>query len=489
MENDTVINTNTNSTTTSNASTSSSTSSNSYYEIENQFILRMPLAKDGEPHKATKELKEALVNGTNNLKERLFIDLNVETRKGSIRFDNQTFKGRLVDLPCIIESLKTIDKKTFYKSGDICQMFLCKETNGDDEVESSSSSDEKEEEKQKDATGNNIEEVKKKYQWPHGISAPLKNVRKKRFRKVAKKKIVDFTEIEKEVKRLFRKDRDALKVDYEVLVVDEPQQQTSETDLVSIKNKDIKKEMKKLAKLNSNNSFANDDSTMNHTDLNSPATQADSSNDAHTLKRNKIDSSDYLVEQVIGDVSSSSDSDTQLDQIFDNNNDRSVFNRISNITSDSFNDTTNNQNSFELMDIGDESTNLDAPHSDNNQDYSVNNEDSNTQIFDQNTQNEIIGNLSTSSDENSLSRSSSHLSDTTLNTTKKININEINMKLEKLEEELEKIKRNRKNQEDEINAINNPVLKGRLLTVLNDMIEDEKNKLSQIEELKMSLNE
>ena len=32
-----------------------------------------------------------------------------------------------VDLPTIIESQKTIDRKTFYKTADICQLLICKE--------------------------------------------------------------------------------------------------------------------------------------------------------------------------------------------------------------------------------------------------------------------------------------------------------------------------------------------------------------------------
>ena len=61
----------------------------------------------------------------------------------------------------------------------------------------------------------------KKYQWPHGckclfgigdlmrskwilVTPPLKNVRKRRFRKVARQKTQDHDEIEKEVRRLFR---------------------------------------------------------------------------------------------------------------------------------------------------------------------------------------------------------------------------------------------------------------------------------------------
>ena len=61
----------------------------------------------------------------------------------------------------------------------------------------------------------------KKFLYPHGITPPLKNVRKKRFRKTLKKKYVDFPEIEKEVKRLFRTDNEAIHVRYEVVNADE----------------------------------------------------------------------------------------------------------------------------------------------------------------------------------------------------------------------------------------------------------------------------
>lgn len=45
--------------------------------------------------------------------------------------------------------------------------------------------------------------VDKKYLWPHGVTPPLKNVRKRRFRKTLRKKYVEAPEIEKEV--LFNK--------------------------------------------------------------------------------------------------------------------------------------------------------------------------------------------------------------------------------------------------------------------------------------------
>lgn len=44
----------------------------------------------------------------------------------------------------------------------------------------------------------------KMYQYPHGVLPPLKNVRKRRFRKTKKKKYLDKPEVDKEVKRLLR---------------------------------------------------------------------------------------------------------------------------------------------------------------------------------------------------------------------------------------------------------------------------------------------
>ena len=43
----------------------------------------------------------------------------------------------MVDLPTIIESQKTIDRKTFYKTADISQMVICKEGEPSDEEDNS----------------------------------------------------------------------------------------------------------------------------------------------------------------------------------------------------------------------------------------------------------------------------------------------------------------------------------------------------------------
>ncbi|XP_036326333.1 transcription initiation factor TFIID subunit 7 [Rhagoletis pomonella] len=168
-------------------------------DLENQFILRLP----EEPAKA---LHEALQTGT--LKDRMTIKLDNELRYGELRFDQWLLHAKVLDLPTIIECLKTIDSKNFYKSADICQIMICKEEPDalDPEKESPNKG------KKKDPN-----KVDKKYLWPHGITPPCKNVRKRRFRKTLKKKNVEAPEIEKEVKRLLRIDNDAVKVDFEII--------------------------------------------------------------------------------------------------------------------------------------------------------------------------------------------------------------------------------------------------------------------------------
>ncbi|XP_053207619.1 transcription initiation factor TFIID subunit 7-like [Panonychus citri] len=175
-------------------------SSDGNTELESQFILRLPSL----PAAA---LRSVVASGVLNLKDRLNVQLENDMRHGTVRFDGWVLPAKVVDLPSIIESLKTLDGKTFYKTADICQMMICKEEMEEERPEG-------EESKKKDGKD-------KKFLYPHGVTPPLKNVRKKRFRKTLKKKFFDVPEIEKEVKRLFRTDSEAIHVRYEVETKDE----------------------------------------------------------------------------------------------------------------------------------------------------------------------------------------------------------------------------------------------------------------------------
>ncbi|KAF8774464.1 transcription initiation factor TFIID subunit 7-like [Argiope bruennichi] len=167
------------------------------FELESQFILRLP------PTPAA-ALRAAVRSGVMNLEDRLAIQIENDMRHATVQFDKWTLPAKIYDLPTIIESSKTLDRKIFYKTADICQIMIAQEGDAvmtDEEVSP------KKKEKDKD----------KRYMLPHGITAPLKNVRKRRFRKTLKKKYVDLPDVEKEVKRLLRTDTEALHVRYEVV--------------------------------------------------------------------------------------------------------------------------------------------------------------------------------------------------------------------------------------------------------------------------------
>nr|KAG5686542.1 hypothetical protein BaRGS_001543 [Batillaria attramentaria] len=151
-------------------------------------------------------LRQDVQSGSITLKDKLSIELDPDMRHGHVRYDNYIFNAKLMDMPCIIESLKTVDKKTFYKTADISQMLVCS-TDEDVNVEETESPKKKDKDR--------------RYLCNQGITPPLKNVRKRRFRKTLKKKYMDQPELEKEVRRLFRYDAEAIDVKWEVLAEDE----------------------------------------------------------------------------------------------------------------------------------------------------------------------------------------------------------------------------------------------------------------------------
>lgn len=182
--------------------------SHAIFELENQFILRIP-------EDYGQKVKDDIDSGT--LKDKLRIELHDNSRYGAVRYGDTTFSAKLVNLPCATESWKTLDRKSFWKTADVAQMLLCKE-----EEDSNESSSEEEETKNLDPFKK--QQTMKKFLYPHGITPPLKNVRKKRFRKTAKKKYIEAPEIEKEVKRLLRADISAVDVTYEVLQDEDKQE-------------------------------------------------------------------------------------------------------------------------------------------------------------------------------------------------------------------------------------------------------------------------
>jgi len=180
-------------------------------ELESQFVLRLPPAQ-------AEVLRQAIRTGE-PLGKRLSVKFDNDIRHGQVKLDNWTMPARLYDLPTIIESYKTLDRKNFYKTADISQILICREDNDSDTSSIHDGKDDEETKKAKyDKLFSSVGGIgKREFLFPHGITPPLKNVRKRRFRKTLRKKYVDFSEIEKEVKRLFRFDCEAIDSRFEIV--------------------------------------------------------------------------------------------------------------------------------------------------------------------------------------------------------------------------------------------------------------------------------
>ncbi|OCH88181.1 hypothetical protein OBBRIDRAFT_758591 [Obba rivulosa] len=157
--------------------------------FEEQFVLRMPPGEDCEKLRKMVAAREVSDDVWFKFKD---------SRRAVFHIGNTTYASKLVDLPCIIESQKTLDNKQMFKVADICQMLVV-----EDRIDS------------EDALTNqksfNIDE----FIWPHGITPPLHHVRKRRFRKRVNRRTIET--VEQEVERLLEEDALAADVRYDVL--------------------------------------------------------------------------------------------------------------------------------------------------------------------------------------------------------------------------------------------------------------------------------
>ncbi|GJE90713.1 Transcription initiation factor TFIID subunit 7 [Phanerochaete sordida] len=157
--------------------------------FEEQFILRMPPGEDCDRLRRMVQNREVAGDVWFKFKD---------SRRAVFHIGDKLYSAKLVDLPCIIESQKTLDNKQMFKVADICQMLLV-----DKPIPS------------EDALVNqknfNIDE----FIYPHGITPPLHHVRKRRFRKRINRRTIET--VEQEVERLLEEDEQADEVKYDVL--------------------------------------------------------------------------------------------------------------------------------------------------------------------------------------------------------------------------------------------------------------------------------
>ncbi|KAK4053039.1 hypothetical protein OIV83_001774 [Microbotryomycetes sp. JL201] len=162
--------------------------------VEEQFILRVP------EHIAPqmRELVEA-----RNVTPDVWFKFK-DSRRAVFNFKDQLYGAKLVDLPALIESqkLRGVGGATV-KVADISQMLLVEDAVKD------------EAEVVKDKTFNTEDFI-----YPHGLTAPLRHVRKRRFRKRHDKKTIEL--VEAAVEKLLEKDSKATQVELEMLDHDVP---------------------------------------------------------------------------------------------------------------------------------------------------------------------------------------------------------------------------------------------------------------------------
>ncbi|QDS68327.1 hypothetical protein FKW77_010693 [Venturia effusa] len=165
--------------------------------IESQFILRM------EPGEDCEYLREAIADSAVKHKSEdkhikgpqvWFRFFDKEGRRGVVSVRNNLYATTLLDLPCIIEGMKSWDKKGWFKTADICQMLLVLGRVKTDE-------EAKHYPLPREVDQNN-------WQYPHGLTPPMHWVRKRRFRKRLNVRTIE--RVENDVEELNRKDKDCI---------------------------------------------------------------------------------------------------------------------------------------------------------------------------------------------------------------------------------------------------------------------------------------
>ncbi|RDW74575.1 transcription initiation factor TFIID subunit 7 family protein [Aspergillus mulundensis] len=166
--------------------------------IEEQFILRMLPGEDCE------YLRRAINERRFDRSEFCFKPLSREGRRAILKIRDKQYAAALVDLPCIIEGMKSWDRRGWYKSADICQMLLVLGL-VNTETEALDYPLPPEVQRLDNMT----------LQYPHGLAPPLRWVRKRRFRDRISTRTIE--QVEKSVEDLIAQDDAAVDTRYELV--------------------------------------------------------------------------------------------------------------------------------------------------------------------------------------------------------------------------------------------------------------------------------
>ena len=155
--------------------------------IEEQFVLRMTPGDDCDYlRKAIEEKRWGKQGADVRLKF-----LQSDGRRAVLNIRGKIYAASLVDMPCIVEGMKSWDKRGWYKAADICQMLLVLGVV-------------KTEPEAMDYPLPARDVDKATFAYNHGLTPPLRWVRQRRFRKRISTHTIE--EVESQVEKLFQQD-------------------------------------------------------------------------------------------------------------------------------------------------------------------------------------------------------------------------------------------------------------------------------------------
>jgi transcription initiation factor TFIID subunit 7 len=176
------------------------------YDSENEETERDPVILEGfilrmQPGPDAEYVRKAISDGTIGLHRasggadiqvRLF---DAHGRRGVVVVRQQRYAASLVDLPCVVEGMKSWDRKGWIKSIDVCQMLLVLgKCASDDEARIFPLPPDVD---------------PKTYQYAHGLTAPMRWVRKRRFNRTKRTRVDDIEAVERRVQALLEADKTA----------------------------------------------------------------------------------------------------------------------------------------------------------------------------------------------------------------------------------------------------------------------------------------
>ena len=180
--------------------------------IEEEFVLRMFPGEDCDYLRTMitqKKIGLPLAEGGADVRMRFY---HGDGRRAAITIRGRHYAATLVDLPCVIEGMKSWDKRGWWKSADICQMLWV------------FASIKKEEEAKTIPLPKIIDP--ETFQYPHGLTPPMHYARKRRFRKRISRTAIEA--VEDAVEKLLKADLGASSTRWEIIDPDAGSRQTSQ---------------------------------------------------------------------------------------------------------------------------------------------------------------------------------------------------------------------------------------------------------------------